>query len=44
MPGGWDLKPGDLAIPDPTSLHGGCPVLEGTKLIATRWIRAAEFH
>jgi hypothetical protein len=21
---------------DPASLHGGCPVLEGTKLIATR--------
>lgn len=31
------------AIDDPTSLHGGCPVLEGEKWIATRWIRSASF-
>eukprot|EP00887_Chlorella_sp_A99_P006413 scaffold3.g6413.t1 len=43
----WSYVPsGDpaVAVPDAASLHGGCPVLEGTKLIATRWIRASEFH
>lgn len=30
--------------PDPTSLHTGCPVLEGEKWVATRWVRSAEFH
>lgn len=43
VPVGADWRPGDLAQPDPTSLHGGCPVLAGQKLIATRWIRAADF-
>jgi hypothetical protein len=43
-PAGSLWRPGDLAAPDPASLHGGCPVLAGTKVIATRWIRAAEFH
>lgn len=44
----WDYVPGDgldgLARSDHTSLHAGCPPLEGTKFIATRWMRAAEFH
>ncbi|PRW59635.1 putative prolyl 4-hydroxylase 10 isoform A [Chlorella sorokiniana] len=44
VPSGPEWQPGDIAQPDPASLHGGCPVVEGTKLIATRWIRAAEFH
>lgn len=44
VPSGPGWRASDLAAPDPTSLHGGCPVLEGTKLIATRWIRSAEFH
>lgn len=29
--------------PDPDSQHAGLPVTSGTKLIATRWIRAAPF-
>ncbi|KAK1433131.1 hypothetical protein QVD17_10037 [Tagetes erecta] len=24
---------------DPTSLHGGCPVIKGQKWVATKWIR-----
>lgn len=45
----WDYVPGrkgagGLARADGASIHGGCPVLQGTKLIATRWIRSAEFH
>jgi hypothetical protein len=44
VPASSGYQPGELAAPDPTSLHGGCPVLEGTKVIATRWIRASEFH
>lgn len=43
----WDYVPGEgggaLAVGDPASMHGGCPVLSGEKFIATRWIRAAEF-
>ncbi|MBS0620041.1 MAG: 2OG-Fe(II) oxygenase [Verrucomicrobia bacterium] len=31
-------------IEDPLSLHGGAPVLEGEKWIATKWIRVGEFH
>ncbi|EFN54375.1 hypothetical protein CHLNCDRAFT_135671 [Chlorella variabilis] len=44
VPAGSAWQPGDLATPDPASLHGGCPVLDGTKLIATRWMRSAEFY
>lgn len=32
------------AANDNTSLHGGCPVLEGEKWIATKWIRSAGFR
>lgn len=42
----WDYVPGepeDRLVPDPFSLHGGCPVVEGTKNIVTRWIRSTEF-
>ncbi|CAH9080493.1 unnamed protein product [Cuscuta europaea] len=31
------------AIPDPISLHGGCPVLEGEKWSATKWIHVDSF-
>lgn len=31
------------ALADPTSAHAGCPPLEGTKIIATRWMRSAQF-
>ena len=31
------------ALPVPEGLHSGCPVLEGEKYIATRWIRSARF-
>lgn len=31
------------AMPVNEALHSGCPVLEGEKWIATRWIRAAKF-
>jgi prolyl 4-hydroxylase len=30
-------------MPVPEALHSGCPVLEGEKWIATRWIRSAKF-
>ena len=31
------------ALPVSEALHSGCPVLEGEKWIATRWIRASRF-
>jgi len=31
------------AIPDPLSLHGGCPVIEGEKWSATKWIHVDSF-
>ena len=31
-------------VEDPMTLHGGAPVLKGTKWIATKWIRKAEFN
>ncbi|KAH0665957.1 hypothetical protein KY285_027163 [Solanum tuberosum] len=31
------------ATPDPISLHGGCPVLEGEKWSATKWIHVDSF-
>lgn len=43
VPAGDMHQPGDLATPDPASQHGGCPVLAGEKLIATRWIQASQF-
>jgi prolyl 4-hydroxylase len=29
---------------DPNSFHGGAPVIQGEKWIATKWIREREFH
>ncbi|KAF3624744.1 Prolyl 4-hydroxylase 2 [Capsicum annuum] len=31
------------AIPDPMSLHGGCPVIEGEKWSATKWVHVDSF-
>lgn len=31
------------ATPDPISLHGGCPVIEGEKWSATKWIHVDSF-
>ncbi|MDT8407037.1 MAG: 2OG-Fe(II) oxygenase [Methylococcales bacterium] len=30
--------------PDPDTLHGGAPVIEGTKIIATYWQRETVYH
>ncbi|GMH08346.1 hypothetical protein Nepgr_010186 [Nepenthes gracilis] len=32
------------ATPDPSSLHGGCPVIEGEKWSATKWIHVDNFN
>ncbi|KAG7026278.1 putative prolyl 4-hydroxylase 4 [Cucurbita argyrosperma subsp. argyrosperma] len=37
----FSLEPN--AIPDTRSLHGGCPVLEGEKWSATKWIHVDSF-
>lgn len=31
------------AVPDTSSLHGGCPVIEGEKWSATKWIHVDSF-
>ncbi|XVE82005.1 hypothetical protein DITRI_Ditri15bG0112400 [Diplodiscus trichospermus] len=31
------------AVPDPSSLHAGCPVIEGEKWSATKWIHVDSF-
>ncbi|XVF38601.1 hypothetical protein REPUB_Repub20aG0116400 [Reevesia pubescens] len=37
----FSLSP--TAIPDPISLHAGCPVIEGEKWSATKWIHVDSF-
>ncbi|XP_071739136.1 uncharacterized protein [Rutidosis leptorrhynchoides] len=37
----WSMKPD--ATPDPSSLHGGCPVIKGNKWSSTKWIRVNEY-
>lgn len=37
----WSMKPD--ASPDPSSLHGGCPVIKGNKWSATKWMRVNEY-
>lgn len=37
----FNLRPD--AVPDPLSLHGGCPVIEGEKWSATKWIHVDSF-
>ena len=34
----------DIAHPDSRTLHGGSPVVEGEKWIATKWLREGEFR
>ncbi|XP_047317594.1 probable prolyl 4-hydroxylase 10 [Impatiens glandulifera] len=38
----WSLKP-DATL-DPSSLHGGCPVIVGNKWSSTKWMRVQELH
>ncbi|KAG0600716.1 hypothetical protein M758_11G055700 [Ceratodon purpureus] len=37
----WSMKP-DASL-DPTSLHGGCPVINGTKWSATKWLHVGNY-
>ncbi|EXC35294.1 Prolyl 4-hydroxylase subunit alpha-1 [Morus notabilis] len=37
----WSMKP-DATL-DPSSLHGGCPVIKGNKWSSTKWMRANEY-
>jgi len=37
----WSMKP-DASL-DPSSLHGGCPVIKGNKWSATKWVRVNEY-
>jgi len=37
----WSMKP-DATL-DPTSLHGGCPVIKGTKWSATKWLHVDKY-
>ncbi|CAK9142124.1 unnamed protein product [Ilex paraguariensis] len=38
----WSMKP-DATL-DPSSLHGGCPVIRGNKWSSTKWIRVNEYN
>nr|GMC66128.1 protein POLLENLESS 3-LIKE 2 [Ipomoea batatas] len=38
----WSMKPD--ASPDPSSLHGGCPVIKGNKWSSTKWMRFHEYQ
>ncbi|KAF3440353.1 hypothetical protein FNV43_RR18637 [Rhamnella rubrinervis] len=37
----WSMNP-DATL-DPSSLHGGCPVIKGNKWSSTKWIRVNEY-
>ncbi|KAE9614580.1 hypothetical protein Lal_00012242 [Lupinus albus] len=37
----WSMKP-DATL-DPSSLHGGCPVIKGSKWSSTKWLRVNEY-
>ncbi|KAJ8764321.1 hypothetical protein K2173_006061 [Erythroxylum novogranatense] len=37
----WSMKP-DASL-DPSSLHGGCPVIIGNKWSSTKWMRVNEY-
>ncbi|XP_054823345.1 probable prolyl 4-hydroxylase 10 [Prosopis cineraria] len=37
----WSMKP-DATL-DPSSLHGGCPVIKGNKWSCTKWMRVNEY-
>ncbi|GAV62198.1 2OG-FeII_Oxy domain-containing protein [Cephalotus follicularis] len=38
----WSMNP-DASL-DPSSLHGGCPVIKGNKWSSTKWIRVNEYN
>lgn len=38
----WSVNPDGST--DPDSLHGGCPVIRGTKWSATKWMREETRH
>ncbi|XVF59846.1 hypothetical protein PTKIN_Ptkin07bG0308300 [Pterospermum kingtungense] len=38
----WSMKP-DASL-DPSSLHGGCPVIRGNKWSSTKWMRINEYE
>ncbi|KAK8944212.1 hypothetical protein KSP39_PZI008133 [Platanthera zijinensis] len=38
----WSMKP-DATL-DPSSLHGGCPVIKGNKWSSTKWMHVNEYH
>ncbi|KAK6131032.1 hypothetical protein DH2020_035230 [Rehmannia glutinosa] len=37
----WSMRP-DATL-DPTSLHGGCPVIKGNKWSSTKWMHVGEY-
>ncbi|XP_010536435.1 PREDICTED: probable prolyl 4-hydroxylase 3 [Tarenaya hassleriana] len=37
----WSMRP-DASL-DPTSLHGGCPVIKGNKWSSTKWMHVGEY-
>ncbi|KAI3797315.1 hypothetical protein L1987_32571 [Smallanthus sonchifolius] len=37
----WSMRP-DATL-DPTSLHGGCPVIKGNKWSSTKWMHVEEY-
>ncbi|GAA0153236.1 protein modifying enzyme [Lithospermum erythrorhizon] len=37
----WSMRP-DATL-DPTSLHGGCPVIRGNKWSSTKWMHVGEY-
>ncbi|OAY76723.1 putative prolyl 4-hydroxylase 3 [Ananas comosus] len=37
----WSMRP-DATL-DPSSLHGGCPVIKGNKWSSTKWMRVHEY-
>ncbi|CAA3020817.1 probable prolyl 4-hydroxylase 3 isoform X1 [Olea europaea var. sylvestris] len=37
----WSMRP-DASL-DPSSLHGGCPVIKGNKWSSTKWIHVGEY-
>ncbi|KAF3679316.1 putative prolyl 4-hydroxylase 7 [Capsicum annuum] len=38
----WSMRP-DATL-DPSSLHGGCPVIKGNKWSSTKWMRVHEYN
>lgn len=38
----WSMRP-DTTL-DPSSLHGGCPVIEGNKWSSTKWMHVDEYQ